>query len=245
MLPVAAQSMEDAGDLSALRRQASDLRFGGRFAEAAVVSERSRALAERQLGPRDPELAETLSDLAYLYLKLGRQGDAEILSGRALAIYDGSSARPGGKLWDTMRILAEAYTRQGRAADAEAALGRARAIEQAVSVPFEMELAVPYEIITSDLKRLGTRDCGVVSFKVDDAQALLSAFDSFPQVQQLARLEIGHALRKVVGTRSAAQVRGEADRLARELEASLNTGAIGYSVRAMPEDVVSCLKQVN
>ena len=225
-----------------MRSHASDLSRDGRFAEAAVFSERARELAERRLGPRDPELAQTLGDLAYLYLKLERFGDAGILSGRALAIYDGSSDRPGGKLWDVMRLLAEAYTKQGRAADAAAALARVRAIEQAVSAPFEIELAVPYEIITTDLKRLRTHDCGVVSFKIDDAPALLFSFESFARVQLRIRLDINSAMRRIVGTRSSAQVLGEADQIGRELKASLDELAVGYSVRAAPEDIASCLR---
>jgi tetratricopeptide (TPR) repeat protein len=242
MLPMAARSMEDAGDLATLRSRVSDLTGVGRFAEAVVLAERSRELAERRLGPRDPELAQTLRDLAYLYLKLERHGDAEILSARALAIYDGSSARPGGKLWSIMRRLAEAYTKQGRAADAQAALARARAIEQAVSAPFEIELAVPTEIITTDLKRLRTHDCGVVSFKVDDAPALLFSFESFALVQLRVRLDINSAMRRIVGSRSSAQVLGEADQIGRELAASLDDLAVGYAVRATPEDIASCLR---
>jgi tetratricopeptide (TPR) repeat protein len=224
-----------------LRGHASDLSGEGRFAEAAVFAERARELAERRLGPRDPGLALTLCDLAYLYLKLERYGDAEVLAGRALAIYDGSSDRPGGKLWSTMRLLAEAYTRQGRAADAAAALARARAIERTVAAPFEIELAVPHELITTDLKRLRTHDCGVVSFKVDDAPALLSGFESFAQVQLRIRLDIHSALRRIVDKRSSAQILGEADQIGRELKASLDELALGYAVRATPNDIAACL----
>ena len=234
LLPMLAQAEEDAGDLATLRSRVSDLTGVGRFAEAVV-------LAERRLGPRDPELAQTLCDLAYLYLKLERHGDAEILSARALAIYHGSSDRPGGKLWSIMRLLAEGLREAGRAADAQAALVGARAIEQAVSAPFEIALTVPTEIITTDLKRLRTHDCGVVSFKVDDAPALLFNFESFALVQLRIRLDINSAMRRIVGSRSSAQVLGEADQIGRELAASLDDLAIGYAVRATPGDITSCL----
>jgi hypothetical protein len=242
LLPVAARPAEDAADLVALRRKANDLVTKGRVAQAAVVSERARALAERRL----EELAETFGDLALLYLKLGREGDAEILSGRALTIYDGSSARPGGNLWHIMRLLAEAYTMQGRTADAATALARVRAIEQAISEPFEVELAVApdSEFITTDLKRLRLRDCGVVSFRVDDAHALLSMYDSFARVQDRIRLEIGSALRSSVGARSSAQVRDEADQIDREFSALLNKFTFGYSVRVAPANIASCLVKV-
>jgi tetratricopeptide (TPR) repeat protein len=244
MLPVAAQPAGDADDLAALRRHATDLLLEGRLAEATSFAEQARDLAQRRLDPRDPELAETLCDLAFLYLKLGRHGDAEFLSARALAIYDGSPARPAGNLWSVMRLLAQAYTKQGRAADAEAALARMRAIERAVSVWFEVEIALPAELITTDLKRLSTRDCGVVTFEVDDPQALLRSYQSFARVQLHARLEIGSALRQIVGSRSSAQVLGEAEQIGREFKASLNKSAFGYSVRAMPENIASCLRRV-
>src|SRR5262249_58033436 len=69
-LPAAAQSVRDEGDLAALRGRVSDLSREARFAEAAAISERALALAERRLGPRDPDLAEPLCDLAYLFLTL-------------------------------------------------------------------------------------------------------------------------------------------------------------------------------
>jgi tetratricopeptide (TPR) repeat protein len=245
MRPAAAQSAAHPGDLATLRSRATDLLIEGRLGEAVVVAERARSLAERRLEPRDPELALTLSDLAYLYFKLGRHGDAETLSGRALAIYDGASERPDGKLWSVLGLLAQAYSRQGRTADALAAVARVRAIEQAVSAPFESEVAAEVEIITTDLKRLRTHDCGAVSFQVDDAPALLSSFDSFARVRLYVRLQINSALRKVVGSRSSAQVVGEADLIGRELKAALDQDAFGYSVRATPDNIASCLKAIN
>jgi tetratricopeptide (TPR) repeat protein len=244
MRPAAAQPA-DAGDLATLRSRASDLLIEGRLGEAVVVAERARALAERRLQPRDPELALTLSGLAYLYFKLGRHGDAETLSGRAFAIYGGGSERPDGRLWNVLGLLAQAYAKQGRTADALAAIARVRAIEQAVSAPFDSEVDVEAEIITTDLKRLRPHACGAVSFQVDDAAALLSAFDSFSRLRLYVHVQINSALRRVVGSRSSAQVVGEADLIRRELKASLDRDAFGYSVRATPDNIASCLKAIN
>ena len=132
----------------------------------------------------------------------------------------------------------KAYAKQGRAADAQAALAR-RAGHRAGRLGAVRDRArpVPTEIITTDLKRLRTHDCGVVSFKVDDAPALLFNFESFALVQLRIRLDINSAMRRIVGSRSSAQVLGEADQIGRELAASLDDLAIGYAVRATPGDI--------
>ncbi len=81
-----------------------------------------------------------------------------------------------------------------------------------------------------------------MAFRVDDAHALPFNFATFAQLQLHIRAAINSALRKIVDRQSSAQLLGEADQIGRELAASLDEGGFGYAVRAVPEDVASCLK---
>src|SRR5262249_2700724 len=259
MPPAAAQSSGVDGELETLRRQASELaregrlaeregRFAereGRFAEAAQLSLRARDLAERQFGPSSPELAATLSDLAYCYLRLRRFSEAETEYQRALAIYDSAPGRYQGEIWLMLERLLEVYAGLGRTDQSAALRARQRDIEQALSAPFDRDIP-DLEFITTDLKRVRTHECGAISFKVDDARALLMSFSSIEDVKRRTELLIVSALRRVIGSSSSSQMRNEADRIADEVREALD-GEIkffGYSVRAMPR-LGTCFRPIN
>ena len=244
MLPSAlAQSSGADGELEALRHQASDLAREGRFAEAALLSQRARDLAERQFGPHSPELAATLSDLAYCYLRLRRFADAETEYQRALAIYDSAPAHYQGEIWLMLERLLEVYAGLGRVDQSAALRVRQRDIEQALSAPFDSDIP-QLEFITTDLKRVRTHDCGAISFKVDDARALLSNFSSIEDVKRRTELMTAVALRRIIAGKSSSQLLGEADRIADELRDALDGDSkfFGCSVRAMPPQLATCLR---
>ena len=245
MPPAAAQSSGVDGELETLRRQASELAREGRFAEAAQLSLRARDLAERQFGPSSPELAATLSDLAYCYLRLRRFSEAETEYQRALAIYDSAPGRYQGEIWLMLERLLEVYAGLGRTDQSAALRARQRDIEQALSAPFDRDIP-DREFITTDLKRVRTHECGAISFKVDDARALLMSFSSIEDVKRRTELLIGSALRRVIGSSSSSQLRNEADRIADEVREALD-GEIkffGCSVRAMPR-LGTCFRPIN
>jgi len=244
MPPASAQSSGSDGELEALRRQASALAREGRFAEAAEVSVKARDLAERQFGPRSPELAATLSDLAYCYFRLRRFADAETEYQRALAIYDSAPGRYQGEIWLMLERLLEVYAGLGRTDQSAPLRARQRDIEQALSAPFESDIP-ELEFITTDLKRIQTHDCGAISFKVDDVRALLSSFSSIDDVKRRTKLLIGSALRRVIGGSSSSQLLSEADRIANEVREALDGEIkfLGYSVRAMPQ-LATCLRPI-
>jgi tetratricopeptide (TPR) repeat protein len=133
--PASAEAGDAQDDLAGLARQASALSRDGKFAEAAVFAARALELAEQRFGPQDPVLAQALSNLAYLYLKLNRYSDAESLYARAVAIYEVTGHHEGA-LWDALQRLAEADRALGRTAESDALLTRARAIEQMMSALF-------------------------------------------------------------------------------------------------------------
>ena len=239
--PASAQAGDAQDDITSLERQASALSRDGKFAEAAVFAERALELAERRFGPQDPALAQALSNLAYLYLKLNRYGDAEILYGRAVAIYEAAGHHEGA-LWSVLQRLAEADRALGRTAEADALLTRVRAIEQMMSAPFQTEIP-EQEIITTDLKRLRVRSCGAIRFQVDDPHMLLFNFESIENVQRYTILEIGAALRRIIGNRSATQIFAEAGAVAEETKRALDQDMrqFGYSVHDMPANFPACL----
>ena len=240
-----AQSSGADGDFEVLRHQASELAREGRFAEAALGSERARDRAERQFGSRSPQLAAALSDLAYCYLKLRRFADAETEYQRALAIYDGAPSQYQAEIWLMLEQLLEVYAGLGRTDQSAALRGRQRDIEQALSAPFDINIP-ELEFITTDLKRVRTQECGAISFKVDDARALLMSFSSIEDVKRRTELLIGAALRKIIGRSSSSQLSSEGDRIADEVREALDGDIkfLGYSVRAIPR-VTTCLRPIN
>ncbi len=57
----------------------------GRYADAEPLYRRSLEIyAETQLGSDHPDVAQSLNNLAILYLSLGRYADAELLYRRSL-----------------------------------------------------------------------------------------------------------------------------------------------------------------
>src|SRR5262249_46392443 len=163
MAPAWSQTPGADRELETVRRQASALARDGKYADAVPLLMKAEELAERQFGPRAPELAEVLSDLAYVYLKLARYPEAATKYERALAIYDGAPGHHEGWIWLVLGRLAEVYAHQGRPDEAAALRVRRNAIEQAMSAPFDTEIP-QLELITTDLKRVHTRDCGAITF---------------------------------------------------------------------------------
>jgi regulator of protease activity HflC (stomatin/prohibitin superfamily) len=118
-----------------------------------------------------------------------------------------------------------------------------RAIEQAISAPFDSEIP-QLELITADLKRIRTRDCGAISFEVDDPRALLFHYARIEDVQRRISLQIGAALRKIIGPMSSSQILSEPNRIAVELSQTLDSECkqFGCSVRAVPTQLATCLR---
>jgi tetratricopeptide (TPR) repeat protein len=241
--PASVQPTGPNGELETIQRQASELSRVGRFADAVPLSLRARELAERQFGPRAPELAHALCDLAYLYLKLRHYDDAETAYQRALAIYDDAAGHYEGRTWNLLERLLEVYANQARVDESIVLRARVRTIEQAVSAPFNSEIP-QLELITTDLKRIRTQDCGVISFKVDDPRALLFNFERIEDVQRRIGLQIGVLLRRIIGPISSSQILSEPDRIAVELSQALDSDGkeFGYSVRLVPAQLATCLR---
>ena len=77
------QSLEDA---KRLNEQVSQHYKQGRYREAISPAKRSLAIRERVLGPKHPHVAQSLNNLATLYISIGVYARAVPLYKRSLAI---------------------------------------------------------------------------------------------------------------------------------------------------------------
>jgi len=64
-----------------------------RYPEAAAAARQTIQLAERELGPNDPDVATYLNDLATIYYTQGNDAEAQKLYRRALTILEQAGAR--------------------------------------------------------------------------------------------------------------------------------------------------------
>jgi CHAT domain-containing protein/Tfp pilus assembly protein PilF len=91
----------------------------GRYAEAAALLGKALAAKEKDPGPKDPNLAVTLNNLAGVRLANGDAGEAERLLTRALDIFKATDNETHPYAIIARNMLAEACRGQGRAAEAE------------------------------------------------------------------------------------------------------------------------------
>jgi len=237
-----AQQPAHVNEITALRRQTSQLSQAGKFAEAVPLSQRALALAEQQFEPAHPEVAATLRDLAYLYLAQDRYSDAEPLYKRVLSIYDTAPGYADGEIWNALSLLETLYVAQGRLSEAEPLALRARSIERKVSAPFGVDIKAR-GIITTDLKRLLLTNCGAVWFGVSDPRDFLVQFGNIELAQVYSGSIITAAFRKALGNKAAAQIREQPEAVLPEIRLLIdaNTRHTGLFVREIKADLRACM----
>src|SRR5262249_50630860 len=91
----------------------------GRYAEAATLLRKALASKEKDLGPKDPNIAVTLNNLAVVLLMSGDAAEAERRLNRALEIFKATDNENHPYAIISRNMLAEAYRGQGRSAEAE------------------------------------------------------------------------------------------------------------------------------
>jgi CHAT domain-containing protein len=92
--------------------------------------QRSIAIRAKALGPEHPDLAETLNNLAQLYVLQKRYTEAEPLYRRSLGILEKSYGAEHSKVGTAVNNLAQFYVFQKRYAEAEPLLKRGLSIKQ-------------------------------------------------------------------------------------------------------------------
>jgi CHAT domain-containing protein/Tfp pilus assembly protein PilF len=126
----------DHPDLLACLNPLAELLFEARGQRdlAEALYKRALAIGEKAFGPDDPRVANSLSNMAYLYIRPGQYDQAEALYLRALAIREKTDPE-GGVLAQTLNDLALLYRREGKSGKAQALLIRALAIREKVHGP--------------------------------------------------------------------------------------------------------------
>ena len=106
------------------------------------ISARWRSL-EKALGPDHPDVAQSLNNLAALYVDQGRYADAEPLYKRALAIREKALGPDHPNVASSLNNLAQLYTTQGRYSEAEPLFKRSVSIFEKALGPDHPDVATP------------------------------------------------------------------------------------------------------
>ena len=72
-------SLAEDHEPNALNQQVDHLIEQGKYQEAIPVAERAVEVAKRALGPEDPETADALNNLGFIFQKIGEYAKAEPL----------------------------------------------------------------------------------------------------------------------------------------------------------------------
>ena len=126
--PVFAQGAGIEWDI--LNQELMELYLTGKYDRAVVVAKKALEVAEKNVGPNHPDVAQSLNNLAELYRIQGQYAEAEPLYKRALAI-DEKALGPNHSVVATdLNNVALLYYTQGQYAEAEPLLKRALAIDE-------------------------------------------------------------------------------------------------------------------
>jgi tetratricopeptide (TPR) repeat protein len=112
-----------------------------RFSDAEPLYEHALGIREKVLGPEDPDVATSLSNLATLYFHEGRYAQAEPLFQRALPILEKALGPGHSNVATGLNNLAELYNQQGKRARAEQLHQRALAIREKALGPDHRDVA--------------------------------------------------------------------------------------------------------
>lgn len=105
--------------------RAEQAAMGGDFVSAEELLKRAATIQEQELGPRHPDLANTLNNLAIVAEKTGRIRDAESLYRRAAAIAGAALPRDHPMVAETKQNLEDFCHAHGVPVDARAPVGAA------------------------------------------------------------------------------------------------------------------------
>ena len=130
---------EEAGRL--LYETASYLQARGRYPEAEPLYLRALHIREQQLGPKHPDVANSLNNLANLYADQGKYEEAEPLYRRALTIREQQFGSEHSDVADSLNNLAILYYQQGKYTQTEPLCQRALHIWEQLLGPGHLEVS--------------------------------------------------------------------------------------------------------
>jgi tetratricopeptide (TPR) repeat protein/CHAT domain-containing protein len=152
----AVPAMAKRGAATGLDRRIGQLYQAGKISEAIPLARRALALWEKARGPRHPDVATALSNLAVLYRRQGRYADAEPLYKRALAIREKALGPDRPEVARSLTNLAGIYDNQDRYAEAEPLYKRALAIYEKALGPHHPDVATTLDDLAELYNKQGS-----------------------------------------------------------------------------------------
>jgi CHAT domain-containing protein len=129
-IPQSAEQSAALQEAERLNQQVVQLYKKGKYAEAIPLAERSLALSEKVLGKEHPSVAQSLHNLAALYLQQVSYQKAEPLYLRSLAIWEKTLGKEHPSVAESLNDLAALYQQQGSYQKAEPLYLRSLAIRE-------------------------------------------------------------------------------------------------------------------
>ena len=190
-----------------LHRTGNYLYERGQFMEAEPLYRRAVSIREKALGPRHPDVARSLSDLALLYLGRGEYEQAEPLYQQALAIQEQALGPGHPDVAGILNDLAMLYYFQGKYEQAEPFHQRARII-------FECALGPTHHNVATSLNNLGK--LYLAQGRYEQARTLMQrALAMREQVQGLDHPDVANSLHHLGDLAAAEGKYNEAEELYR------------------------------
>ncbi|MBW4449171.1 MAG: tetratricopeptide repeat protein [Spirirestis rafaelensis WJT71-NPBG6] len=130
--PPSTQHSADLEEAKRLNQQVLQLYNQGKYTEGIPLAERALAIREKVLGKEHPLVAQSLNNLAYLYVEQGSYQKAEPLLVRSLTIDEKALGTEHPDVAIDLNNLASLYVKQGSYQKAELLLVRSLAIREKV-----------------------------------------------------------------------------------------------------------------
>ncbi len=118
-----------------LDREAAELYGLGDYRQAVIITRQALSVAEKTFGPDHPNVAQSLNNLAVLYLNQGQYAQAEPLHKRALEITEKAFGPDHPDVATSLNNIAELYRALDKFAQAELLYKRSLAIREKVLGP--------------------------------------------------------------------------------------------------------------
>lgn len=132
------RELQEARDLFS---QASERRDRGRYDEALALAKRALIIRDKFIGDANPEVAQTLNLIGWLYAALGRYEEAEPVYKRALVIYERNLGPDRPEIGESLTTLGLLYQARGDYDTARVYFQRAQDIYERLFGPTHPEVA--------------------------------------------------------------------------------------------------------
>src|ERR1039457_913697 len=136
-----------------LNAEAISLYKQGRYDQAVVAEKKALQVAEQNVGPDHPDVAQSVNNLAELYTAQGQYAQAEPLYKRSLAIWEKALGPDHPDVATSLNNLAGLYRAQGQYAQAEPLYKRSLAIREKALGPDHPDVARSLNNLAGTVRR--------------------------------------------------------------------------------------------